>query len=95
MKEWSNSLFLFIYFFCLFRAAPAAYGNSQARGRTGAIATGLHCSPSKPDPSLSVTYTTAHGTAGSFNPLSEARDGTLVLCIIIGFNTTELQQEIQ
>ena len=24
----------------------------------------------------SATYTTAHGNAGSFNPLSEARDGT-------------------
>ena len=34
---------LFIY---LFRAAPAAYGGSQARGPVGAIATGLcqsHC----------------------------------------------------
>ena len=24
----------------------------------------------------SLTYTTAHSNAGSFNPLSEARDGT-------------------
>ena len=27
--------------FCLFRAAPMAYGGSQSRGRTGAIAAGL------------------------------------------------------
>ena len=27
--------------FCLFRAAPAAYGGSQARGQIGAAATGL------------------------------------------------------
>ena len=27
---------------CLFRAAPAAYGGSQARGRIGAVAAGLH-----------------------------------------------------
>ena len=35
--------YLFIYF-CLFafsRAAPAAYGGSQARGQIGAVATGL------------------------------------------------------
>ena len=28
-------------FFCLFRASPEAYGGSQARGRIGAVATGL------------------------------------------------------
>ena len=28
------------FFFCLFRAAPMAYGGSQARGLTGAKATG-------------------------------------------------------
>ena len=31
-----------ILFFFLFRAAPTAYGNSQARGRIGATAAGLH-----------------------------------------------------
>ena len=30
-------IYLFIYFL-LFRAAPAAYGSSQARGRIGAVA---------------------------------------------------------
>ena len=36
-------LFYFILFFvfCLFRATPAAYGGSQARGRVEAIAAGL------------------------------------------------------
>jgi len=42
--------YLFIYLFiCLFAiswAAPAAYGGSQARGRIGAVATGLHQSHS-------------------------------------------------
>ena len=38
---------LFIYLFIVFsRAAPAAYGGSQARGLTGAVATGLHQSHS-------------------------------------------------
>ena len=31
----------FFLSFCLFRAAPAAYGGSQARGRVGTVATGL------------------------------------------------------
>ena len=39
------TLFSF-FFFCLLRAAPAAYGGSQARGRIGAVATGLRQSHS-------------------------------------------------
>ena len=31
-----------LYINCLFRAAPAAYGDSQARGLIGAVAAGLH-----------------------------------------------------
>ena len=38
--------YLFIYLFCLFRAAPAAYGGSQARGRIGAAAISLQHSHS-------------------------------------------------
>ena len=52
--------FLFCFLFCLFRAAPRAYGNSQARGRTGAVATGLH-----EIWATSVAYTTAHSKARS------------------------------
>ena len=37
-------------FFGLFRAAPAAYGSSQARGRVGATAAGLHHSHSNARP---------------------------------------------
>ena len=32
----------FFVLFCLFRAALVAYGGSQARGRIGAVAAGLH-----------------------------------------------------
>ena len=32
-------LFFFFFSFCLFRAAPAAYGCSRARGQIGAAAT--------------------------------------------------------
>ena len=41
-------IYLFIYF-CLFRATPMAYGDSQARGQIRAVAAGLH----------------SHGNAGS------------------------------
>ena len=34
------------FVFCLFRAAPVAYGGSQARGQIGAVAAGLHHSHS-------------------------------------------------
>ena len=37
---------LLLSFFCLFRAAPAAYASSQARGRIGTVAAGLHHSRS-------------------------------------------------
>ena len=52
-----------VFFFCLFRAAPAAYGGSQARGQIGAIAGGLRHSHSnsgsepclRPKPQLTAT----------------------------------------
>ena len=39
-------LFPFLFLFLLFRPAPTAYGSSQARGRIGAVAAGLHQSHS-------------------------------------------------
>ena len=55
--------FSFFFFFCLFRAATMAYGGSQARGRIGAVATGLHQSHKnvgseprlRPTPQLTAT----------------------------------------
>ena len=51
---------LFVFWllaFVLFRAAPAAYGGSQARGLIGAVAAGLHQSHSNEgsEPSLQPT----------------------------------------
>ena len=37
---WNTNFFFIFWSFVLFRAAPAAYGGSQARGLVGAIATG-------------------------------------------------------
>ena len=57
------SCLLFFFFFIsgLFRAAPMAYGNSQARGQIGAVAAGLHHSHShvgsaRSKPSLRPTW---------------------------------------
>ena len=50
--------FLFSFLvFCPFRAAPTAYGGSQARGLIGAIAAGLHYSHSnaRSEPRLQPT----------------------------------------
>ena len=47
-----NSQIFFFFFSPLFRAAPSAHGSSQARGRTGATAAGLHHSNGKSEPHL-------------------------------------------
>ena len=62
MKYWEEKFFC-LFFFCLFRATPFAYGGSQARGRTGTVATGLCQSHSnsgsephlRPTPQLTAT----------------------------------------
>ena len=59
--------FFFFLFVCLFfRAAPAAYGGSQARGQIGVIAAGLHHSHSNARiQATSATYTTDNGNTRS------------------------------
>ena len=58
--------FFFFFFFWLFRAAPIAYGHSQARSLIGAIS---HWPLPQPQPrqigAVSLTYTTAHGNTRS------------------------------
>ena len=65
--------------FCLFRAAPAAYGTSQARGWIGAIAAGLCHSYSNTD--LSCVHKLHHGSRQCqiLKPLSKARGQTCIL----------------
>ena len=60
----NKSLRRYSFFPLLFRAVPVAYGSSQARGRIGAAAAGLHHS------SLQCRI---------LNPLSAARDRTHIL----------------
>ena len=38
----SDFEFVYLFIFCLFRAALEAHGSSQARGRIGATAASLH-----------------------------------------------------
>ena len=38
-------LFFFLFFFLLYRAAPVAYGDSQAKGPIRAVAVGLRQEP--------------------------------------------------
>ena len=60
------SLVFWVFFFCLFRAAPSAYGASYARGQIRAAATGLHHSHSQHQiRATSTTYTIAHSNARS------------------------------
>ena len=63
------SFFIFVFLSSyFFRAPPMEPGNSQAQGRIGVVAASLHT----PQPqqyqirAASVTYTRAHGNAGSF-----------------------------
>ena len=49
-----------LFFFWPFKAAPGAYGDSQAKGQIRAAAANL-----RRIPAVSVTCTTAHGNAGS------------------------------
>ena len=62
--RWLSERFFFVCFFVFFRAAPAAYGGSQARGWIGAAASGLQHSSWQ---------------CQILNPLSEARDWTCIL----------------
>ena len=57
-------IYFFFVFFSISWASPVAYGDSQTRGRIGAIAAGLHHSSWQ---------------CRIFNPLSETRDRTRIL----------------
>ena len=55
---------LFSFIFCPFRAAPTAYGGSQARGPIGAVAARPTPEPQQCQiQAVSVTYPTVHGNA--------------------------------
>ena len=71
----SFSFFLsfFFFVFCLFRAVPAAYESSQARGQIRAIAASL-CHSHSNNPSHICDLHYSSWQHGILNPLMEARD---------------------
>ena len=83
------------FFFGLFRAAPAAYGSSQARGRIGPAAAGLHHSHSDLGSEPHLWLTPQLIATPDPSPLSKARDWTRNLMDIVGFITTEPQRETE
>ena len=68
-----GGFFGLFFFFATSRAAPMAYGGSQARGLIRAVATAM------PDPSHLCDLHHSSWQCQILNPLSEARDPTLVL----------------
>ena len=69
----NSTILYFLFVFCLFMAAPEAYGGSQGRGRIRATAAGLHHSHSNGN---------LHHSSWQcwfLNPLSKARDQTHIL----------------
>ena len=70
---------LFIYLFMLFRATFAAYISSQARGQIGAVPSILYHSHSYTRSKLHLWPTPQLMAIPGSNPLSKARDWTLIL----------------
>ena len=68
-------------FFFLFRAAPAAYGGSQARGLTGAVAPVLRHSHSKAGSEPCLWFTPQFMAMSDLYLLSETRDWTCNLMV--------------
>ena len=69
-----STIFFFFFFFLLFRATPAAYESSQARGRIRAVAASLHHSHSNRGSKPSLWPTHSSRQCWIPDPLSEARD---------------------
>ena len=88
-------MLLQIFFFLLFRATPTAYGGSQARGQIGAAAAGLPQPQQLRIQAVSVTYTTAHGNAGSLTHWARPGIKPAPSWMLVGFITAEPPQELQ
>ena len=69
------------FLFCIFRAAPMAFGASHARGQIGAIAADLHHSHSnaRSEPHLCPQVYHSSRQHGVLKPLNKTRDRTCIL----------------
>ena len=72
-------LLLLLFFVCFFRAAPVAYGSSQARGRIGAQLPAYTTATATQDVSCVCDLHHSSRQHWIFNPLRDARDRTRVL----------------
>ena len=64
--ELQRDFFFFFFFFCLFRAAPEAFGGSQARGQIRATTAQAMPHPQQHQiQAVSVSYTITHSNTGS------------------------------
>ena len=68
--------FFFFFVFCLFRAVPVAYGDSQARGQLELLLPAYTRSTATPDPSCICNLHHRSQQCQILNPLREARDWT-------------------
>ena len=91
--SFNKYIFLFLFFFfCLFiflsffRAAPVAYGGSQARGPIGAVVASLHRSHSNTGiQAASATYNVAHSNPGSLTHWARSGIEPAFSWILVGF----------
>ena len=67
------------FYFIFFKAAPAAYGNSQARGQIRAAAASLYHNPTNAESELCLQTTSQIMVTPDLNPLGKARDQTHIL----------------
>ena len=67
-------LFIYLFIYCLFRAAFAAYGSFQARGPIRAAAASHTTATAMRDPSRICDLHHSSEQCWILNPLSEARD---------------------
>ena len=94
MAEYNGRIFireyhaweLLLLLLFLFRAAPVAYGSSQARRRIGAATASLHHSHSNARSKPHLPLTPQLTAMQVLNPLSRARDWTRILMVTSWFH---------
>ena len=79
--------YYYYFVFLSFRAAPTAYGGSQAMGPIRTAAASLHQSHSNSgsEPCLWPTYSTAHSSAGSLTHRERPRVEPAPSWMLVGF----------
>ena len=90
-RELPIKLYFLFGVFLLFRAAPVAYGSSQAKGWMGATAAGLHHSHSNIG---YATYTIAHGNTRSLTHWARPGIEPSSSWMLVGFTSTVPQREL-